>query len=431
MTATEKQSADNGRGGLMGLLDRTNKVVVLLGGIGALILTAGAVIALFSDGTPHTPEAKFLEATIDPHVLLKQFEANTSTGSEVSYAPPANGTDDRIALDVAPAATPEGGKRVEATFVRATAKTASLARVSTIALGNVELSHVQAEAQAEATHAQEQGETETEHAQAQAQEEGRLGASRAAQQSIQAQRHAQSAGDQAAASAEAEGKQAQSGQQNPEASEAQIKAQAEEARVKATEAAKLKYEDQNPASSVPTEVKKPPLRREGNADVAVGTGAPKQAVAEAIRMSGVQDACLKPSCPAITSTTDKAIADYSSNLDEAARSIAETFRDSRRESVDNKTEQVGVTVDYSIDFVGYSGKRLLLEWTLCSTRGGPLHREWWRNVVVKQIKPRSDPAKVIGDFWAPVPPASGDYYFRLRVFDGLEQAGTTRTDLFH
>ncbi len=343
----------------MGLLDRTNKVVVLLSGIGALIITASAVIALLSDGTPRNPEAKFLEAAVDPHVLLKQFEANNSTGSEVSYAPPAHGADDRLALSAAPAATREAGKRVEATFVRETAKTASLGPVNATDLGSVASSQVNAEAQAEATHAQEQGETEAEHAQAQAQQEGKLGASRAAQQSMQAQRQAQRAGNQAAASTEAEDKQAQSGQQRPEESEAQVKARAEEARVHATEVAKLEYEDQNPTSSLPTAVKKPPLRREGNADVAVGTGAPKQAVAEAIRASGVQDACLKPSCLAITSTTDKAIADYSSNLDEAAQSIAETFRDSRRESVDNKTEQVGVTVNYSIDFVAYSGKRLL------------------------------------------------------------------------
>jgi hypothetical protein len=131
-------------------------------------------------------------------------------------------------------------------------------------------------------------------------------------------------------------------------------------------------------------------------------------------------------------TIDKAIADYSSNLAEAAKEIAAAFTDSRVQVYEDKPQPVGVTVNYTIDLVGFAGQRMILEWTLCSNPANrPLPKPWWRNVIVKQIVPTNETIKTSGNFWAPVPPARGNYYFRLRVFDGSSEPTHKTSDPFH
>ncbi len=133
---------------------------------------------------------------------------------------------------------------------------------------------------------------------------------------------------------------------------------------------------------------------------------------------------------ALAPTVDKALADYSSNLAQAARVVASAFRESRVELYEAKPQPVGVTVDYTIHFVGYEGQLMKLEWTLDES-GKPLPKTWWRKVVVKQIVPTGESVGVSGNFWAPEPPRRGDYYFSLRVVDGSAEPTHKATELFH
>ena len=131
-------------------------------------------------------------------------------------------------------------------------------------------------------------------------------------------------------------------------------------------------------------------------------------------------------------TIDKAIADNSSNLAEAAREIAAAFTESRVQVFEHRLQPVGVIVNYKVHFVGFAGKRMVLEWTLCSkSTGRPLPRTWWRNVIVKQFVPKIEGYRTSGNFWAPLPPAPGNYYFRLRVFEGSTEPTHKETGLFH
>ncbi|MGA7704549.1 MAG: hypothetical protein WB998_06595 [Solirubrobacteraceae bacterium] len=132
---------------------------------------------------------------------------------------------------------------------------------------------------------------------------------------------------------------------------------------------------------------------------------------------------------ALAPTVDKALADYSSNLAQAARVVAAAFRESRIELYEAKPQPVGVTVDYAIHFVGYEGELMKLEWTLDES-GRPLPKTWWRKVVVKQIVPSSESIGVAGNFWAPVPPKPGDYYFSLRVLDASGEATHKTSETF-
>jgi hypothetical protein len=132
----------------------------------------------------------------------------------------------------------------------------------------------------------------------------------------------------------------------------------------------------------------------------------------------------------LTPTVDKALADYSSNLAQAARVVAAAFSESRVELYEAKPQPVGVTVDYTIRFVGFEGQLMKLEWTLYKS-GRQLPKTWWRKVVVKQIVPSSEAIDVSGNFWAPVPPQRGDYYFSLRVLDRDSEATHRASDQFH
>jgi hypothetical protein len=163
------------------------------------------------------------------------------------------------------------------------------------------------------------------------------------------------------------------------------------------------------------------------------TGAPidlRVSGAAATAAGGVPFHC-GPTC-GLRPTIDQAIADYSTDLAEAARVVAAAFAGSRVGILESRPQPVGVTVDYSVRFLGFAGKRLVLEWTLCSKAAGrPLPRSWWRNVIFKQIVPASDDTRTGGHFWAPVPPAQGDYYFRLRVFEGDSEPTQRGTEAFH
>ena len=172
-------------------------------------------------------------------------------------------------------------------------------------------------------------------------------------------------------------------------------------------------------SDAPFEENEPALGYMGASDLAPRP--PDQAL---IATSEEDGATLANSVPshcgggcALAPTVDKALADYSSNLAQAARVVAAAFSESRVELYEAKPQPVGVTVDYTIHFVGYKGQLMKLEWTLYKS-GRPLPKTWWRKVVVKQIVPSGESIGVSGNFWAPVPPERDHYYFSLRVLDG-------------
>jgi len=164
----------------------------------------------------------------------------------------------------------------------------------------------------------------------------------------------------------------------------------------------------------------------------VSTGEPSETLPSAPTTASSVPATCASTC-GLRPTIDQAIADYSANLAEAARTVAAAFRESRNEIFEHKVVPVGVTVSYSLDLVGFAGKRLVLEWTLCSSSTErPLPRTWWRNVIVKQVVPSTDsPTRVHGNFWAPIPATRGDYYFRLRVFEGGSEHTNRVTEAFH
>ena len=48
-----------------------------------------------------------------------------------------------------------------------------------------------------------------------------------------------------------------------------------------------------------------------------------------------------------------------------------------------------------------------------------------------QIEPTSQRTSVPGNFWAPIPPSHGDYYFRLRVFYHEAEVARGETEQFN
>jgi len=197
-----------------------------------------------------------------------------------------------------------------------------------------------------------------------------------------------------------------------------------------------------------------PFHREGDARVLAGTGAPTgevdtvlgkvAAILGAGASAGRRNAAFTPRTATIDvpshcnvtcglqPTIDQAIADSSPNLAEAARVVAAAITGSRSANFEHRHELVGVEVHYRLDAVHLAGKRLVVEWTLYSqTKRHPAPRAWWRSVIVKQIMPRSNNAKVKGQFWAPIPPASGNYYIVLKVLEAGEPGPEAETDIFH
>jgi hypothetical protein len=162
----------------------------------------------------------------------------------------------------------------------------------------------------------------------------------------------------------------------------------------------------------------------------VETGVSPREIESVLSRSGldVPSSC-NPSC-ALRPTVEKAIGS-SSNLTQAAKEVAAAIGDSRGANAANKPQLLGARVDYSVALDGLDHKVLFLTWTLCSRHTGrPLPREWWRNVTFMKYVPSSEVKELVGAFWAPIPSARGEYYYRLRVFDGSSEAAHTKTELF-
>jgi hypothetical protein len=383
-----------------------NKTIVAVGSLLGALAALITAIALLVPGNPPALEASFEEANVEPNVLLEQYvdtgEASASTGNG-HWTPPDSY---RLAADTAPAFARPAISVLASVSAGSTATSSSSSTTSSAAQDEAalqeeqkvkeELQLQQAEASKEAAKQQEQAKLDEEKKPVGGEPQ------RAQQAKVEA------------ATAEAKAAEARA-----------------EAGLRATEAATVAKEEEHPRFTAPP-ASSTPLRLDGKAKVLTGTGAPTSEVEAVIQMAGIEaSAVCGSSCP-LRPTVERAIADTSPDLEEAAREVAAVFHGSRARVFEHKSQPVGVTVDYAVDFVGYAGKRTVLEWTLCSRRTErPLPREWWRNVIVKQIEPTSDKTKVIGSFWAPIPPRRGDYYFRLRVFYDRSEVAHTKTAQFN
>jgi hypothetical protein len=522
---------------LIRLLGGTKNVLLAAGALaGAVIAIVTVVTMVLPEKThPSTVNASFLEAKVEPDVLLEQYEYNNrpaalgtaSTGSQTeaigyrladarlaedtpgdargsdarrnhAYADDARAddahADDARAANVKPA-TPRPAVVVFATVLRgATSASTSTSTASEVGepagSGNqgttVESTKEETIEEREAKKIEEKEEEPTVNEEVKVKEE----AKRSEEAKIRETREATL----------------------KESKEAQARMR-EEAKEKAKEEAKVKKEEQEEeklahirkstpahgqgghhpeedAVQYPAFATPPPpaasFHKEGHAKVIVGTGAPTSEVDSVLSKvkallrkrharfngsnigfgkheatfdeedpvlreistgeplhrqvaGGPEEDALANSVPsqcgagcALRPTIDKAIADYSSNLAEAAKEIANAFTDSRVQIYEHKPQPVGVTVNYAINLIGFAGQRVILEWTLCSKPANrPLPKPWWRNVIVKQIVPTNEKIKTSGNFWAPVPPARGNYYFRLRVFDGNSEPTHKTSDPFN
>jgi hypothetical protein len=396
----------------------------------ALFALGGIVVAfvLQSHSAPSVVEATFEEAKVEPDVLLEQYEYSSQTAS-VDYGSQALPGGYRLVADTAPASTAPAPAR-SAIGVLATVSESSTATSasSSTAASSSRSGGEEAESKEEEKAKKELQLQEAEELKEEAKQKER------AQLDEEKVRREEARQREEAERGEAVGLK---GGEQAKAEEAQAQAKAakarEEATIRAKEQATVKKEAEHPALIEPARSSTPLYRdRDGDAKVLVGTGAPAGEVEAVLSKAGVNVSLdCRASC-ALTPTVDKAIADDPSNLDEAAKEVAATFNGSRVQVYDHKSQPVGVTVDYAIDFVGYAGKRMILEWTLCSEQTErPLPREWWRNVIVKQIEPTSNSTKIPGNFWAPIPPQRSDYYFRLKVFYDESEAAHGETDMFH
>jgi hypothetical protein len=405
------------RGGLLKRVKRivcdANKTLVAVGGFVSALAAVIATVVLLLPGGPPSPEAKIEQASVDPNVLIEQY---VETGEASASA--STGSWSRLRL---------GGDRLAvndaAAFARPAVAVLALVSTSSPATG-VSSSLASSATQDEAAHKEdEQVKQELQQQRAQATKEAETQSEQAKldEEKALAERNGQP--QETGTGEESQAQRAARATAEAAAAEAKAQQASAEARLTAREAATVKQEEEHPSFTAPP-ASSTPLRSVGDAKVLTGTGAPAREVEDVIQMAGVKaSAKCGTSCP-LRTTVERAIADTSSNLEQAAEEVAAVFRGSRVQDFEHKLQPIGVTVDYGLRLVGYAGKRAFLEWTLCSKRTGrPLPREWWRNVIVKQIEPTSDDAPVTGSFWAPIPPARGDYYFRLRVFyNGLEVA---------
>jgi flagellar biosynthesis GTPase FlhF len=400
------------------VLGKINKVVYAAAGT-VVVVAAAVAILLPSHPGPSVVEATFDEAKVEPDVLLEQYESDSQTTAstdDVSQGLPGGYW---LAADTAPASARPTIGVLAIVSESATATSASSSTAASISRSD-----------GEETGSKEEEKTKKE---LQIQEAAEL--KEEARQKEQAHLDEEKVRrEEARQREEAERGQATQlkGREQAQAEEARAQAKArEEATVRAKEAATVEKEAEHPASTEPS-ASSTPLHREGHAKVLIGTGVPAGEVKAVLSKAGVNVSSNCGASCGLTPAVDKAIADDPSNLDEAAREVAAIFNGSRVGVYDHKSQPVGATVDYAIDFVGYARKRMILEWTLRSKQTErPLLREWWRNVIVKQIEPTSNSTKIFGNFWAPIPPQRGDYYFRLKVFYDESEAAHGETDLFH
>jgi hypothetical protein len=404
-------AGDQGReflGKTLGVLLGTEKIILRVAAlIGAILVIVGAVALLsHHKAPPEVREASFLGATVQRHVPLEQYEDENSTlEADIQAAGSSRGVRREaslVAFTTTAATTPSSTPPTAASASSATGFSSPKAE-------SKEAATLSQEARIKQTQAQ--GELEAQKEEAQDRQAGAIG---------EPQTNEPRATQRENARLQRAGQLRQ-----------QAKTEAEDARLKSSEAEKLKQEEEHP-NSVPEQPSSPQrLHREGSAEVAVGNAPSREEVEAVIRKSGVPlPANCGESC-AIGPVIGKALSEYAANTDEAARQVASIFHDSRQGVFGHKRQPLGVAVHFSVDLVGYAGRLLLIEWSLCSAQTGrPLPREWLRNVPAEEVRPTIDRLKHSGNFWVPLPPKQGRYYLRLRVFDGRSEAVQTRTHIF-
>jgi hypothetical protein len=406
-TDTEEQA----RGFLhrtVGVLVGTEKMAARIAGFITSIGVIVGAIALLSHGSasPAAIEASFLKTSVQQGVLLEQYEEeNRPLNADYEPGDDSTGVGVREVSLVA--------------FKPATSTPASATAPATAGFSNPEAEREEAEKlsqEAKLKQAQAQIELEKQK------EEARQRQAKAREEKSKEETHVE------VRTTEREDERLQ----NAGHLRQQAETEAENARLKANEAEKVKREEEHPGSAPAQPLPPVPLHREGEADVAVGTSPPRGEVDAVIRQAGVPlPSKCRVSC-ALSPTIDKALGEYAANSDEAARQVASIFHDSRQGVFGRKREPLGVAVHFSIDLIGYAGQLLVIDWTLCSAQTGrPLPREWLRNVPAEVVRPTSNRLKRPGNFWAPLPPKHGRYYFRLRVFDSSNEVVQTQTQVFH
>jgi hypothetical protein len=372
-------------------------------------LVAFAVHQLGGGGPgPATLEASFLETKVQPDVLLEQYERE-SQPVNADYLPQSTST--------------AGGTRVDISLVAFT-PTATTATSTPVGPAGAEaVSNPEREREESEKLAQE---AKLKQAKAHSEEEKQ----REEAQQKEAKAHEEKRNEETPREAHTTEREHERLQNAGELRQ-QAKTESEDAHLKASEAKKIEQEEAHHPSGAPQPLPAAPLHRERDAEVAVGVSPPQAEVEAVVSKSGVALPYMCRQSCAISPAIGKALSEYAANSDEAARQLASMFQDSRQGVFDHKRQPLGVTVNYAIDFVGYEDRLLVVSWSLCSApTGRPLPREWWRNIVAEQIKPTSNKAKIPGSFWAPVPPARGHYYFRLRIFDRGSEVAYVRTPEF-
>jgi hypothetical protein len=401
-------------GKLKDLIKHGSNTIVAIGTLAGAVAAIIGVVALLSPHPPDIVEVKFEEAKAESGVLLEQYDDTIGAKETAADGVRVQLAGYRLAADTEPASPAAAGL----VAVSEVAKAASVNSSSASTGARQEAALQESERVKTELRQQEAEELKEEEKQ---KEQATLDEAKVLQEEERQKTEALH-GETTQSSAE---QQAQAAQKQAEARAAKALG---EAKLRATETAAVKKEEEHPGGAPPASSS--PLHREGEAKVATGTGVPTREIEEVLRKAGVETSSGCDAC-ALRPTVEKAIADTSSNLQQAARLVVAAFHSTRVGIYEHKPQPVGATVTYTIHFVGYEGKRVSLEWTLCAkgTRR-PLPREWWRNVVVKQIKPTSNTTRIAGSFWAPLPPTHGEYYFRLRVFYGEVEIAHEITDPF-
>lgn len=473
------------------LICGTNNAILALGGLASAGLAVYGVVQVVapSGGNPGPPPAasiaKFAEAKVEPYVLLAQYETLNQPGAlgNASDGSPRRPSGYRLVADTAPASP-----RAAISIAVDVSQSANVTGASSSASSSGPEASLSAQGGGEggtgATGsvgpAGETGPTGVQESQREAERRER-------EEKIKAQDEAEKkAREEAKVAAEKRMEKARQAREAEEEREEERELRAEERKLRAGKGAGTPpgYTKFVPPPPSPT-----PFHREGDAQVIVGTGAPKSKIdavlgkvkailaeeglnpsatdadlgesrsgldttdagfvqgdsvfsetttAQAGTTEGPSGETGAPlatrtrcgaSC-ALTPLIDHAISDYSSNLAEAAKEIAAIFTGTRYQKFEHKRQPIGVTVEYKIDFRGYAGKAVSLVWVLCNQQGDPLPKTWWRNVIVKQIKPSGYEVPVTGNFWAPIPRRQGDYHFKLRLFTGNHEDEHAATGAF-
>jgi hypothetical protein len=364
-----------------------SKVSTVLGGTGRLILgvctLVGTGIALLHFLSPggHTVTASFHEAKVEPQIGLEEYEDESHPPSSLEAAydgsrTRATGRYRLLGYTAFAPARPAGGLLV---IVADNAEEAQ----------HVDGEKIKEEGEKIKEEAKHEEEVELQE-EAKIKEEAKRAEAREREEAQKEQEDAKLAEkseQQGAAKAKAE----------------EEKAAEEAARAGGTVQAKKEEERQAPAKK------------------RIEAGASSDAVEAVLSKSGlgVPSSC-GTSC-GLRPTVEKAIAS-TPNLTQAAKEVAAAVGDSNGSD--------GARVDYAVALDGLSHKVLFLTWTLCSKHTGALSKEYWRDVTFRRYEPSGETGELVGAFWVPLPSTRGDYYFRLRVFDGRSEVAHTSTEPF-